>query len=185
MPHTIPVCLSMYVFTQTILSLSLLSWPVAHLFLLSLSVSGPCLFCAHVRLWVPEILMWLCLVIMRTVDRGLKTKQKIVFILLPDCKRARSWHPAQTKTLAKKKVAPPKSRWRERNWKGGWHESPNDLQMNNAHGCITPTRRRWEKKATDWPWDPKSGTIKLDYYFLNGVFTSMFCAASCSCFYLS
>lgn len=40
---------------------SLLFWPVAHLFLFFLSVSGLCLFCAHVCPWVLEILMCLAL----------------------------------------------------------------------------------------------------------------------------
>lgn len=58
-------------FTQTNLlsHFSLGPWLIS---LLSLSVSGLCLFCAHVCPWVPEILMCLCLVIMRTVDGGLK-----------------------------------------------------------------------------------------------------------------
>lgn len=72
MPYTLLSLCVHVLFTQTP-SLSFF-WPVAHLLLFLRSVSGPCLFCAHVCPWVLEILMRLCL--MRTVDGGLKTEKK-------------------------------------------------------------------------------------------------------------
>lgn len=143
-------------FTQTNLlsHFSLGPWLIS---LLSLSVSGLCLFCAHVCPWVPEILMCLCLVIMRTVDGGLKI-----------CFSYSDWIAKKKGTLmapgANKNTGKKESDCRRqtetdgREGRSGREDGVKAVmtfKMNNALSCITQTRR------SDWRRQPISLEIQI------------------------
>lgn len=51
--------------------------------------------------------------------------------------------PGANKNTGEEKAAArvDREREREREWKEGWHDSREDLQMNNAHNCTTPTKK--------------------------------------------